>query len=77
MNAQTAFDSRVQNVPQEWRGPLVEVMDTFECVSIYFQSEGNEKLYSPELALGLTRLIIELHAKEFDVALSAAEHATN
>tara|TARA_Y100001937_G_scaffold128707_1_gene207056 strand:+ start:7185 stop:7343 length:159 start_codon:yes stop_codon:yes gene_type:complete len=52
-------------------------MDTFECVSIYFQSEGNEKFYSPELALGLTRLIIELHAKEFDVALSVAEHATN
>ena len=77
MNAQNAFDNRVQNVPHEWRGPLVDVMDTFECVCIYFDAKRSKELFSPELALGLTRLIIELHAKEFDVALSAAKQANN
>jgi hypothetical protein len=76
MDVTTAFDRRLEHVPDTWKGPLVDVMDTFECVSMWFQGD-NEKLYSPELALGLTRLVIEQHAKEHQIAVDAIRSASN
>ena len=60
----TLFDRRVEVLPNEWKGPSVEVMDTFETVSRYFSDEETSSLYSPELALGLTKLILERHDAE-------------
>ena len=60
----TPFDRRVHILPHEWKGPSVDVMDTFKTVSRYFSDEETSKLYSPELALGLTKLILERHDAE-------------
>lgn len=53
------FDQRIENAPHEWKIHLVDIMDTFDSVSLFFESEEKAKLYSPELALGLTKLVVE------------------
>lgn len=58
------FDRRIENAPHEWKRHLVDVMDTFDSVSLFFESDEKAKLYSPELALGLTRLVVERHDAE-------------
>ena len=64
MDFRTRFDRRIENVPSEWKGHLVDVMDTFDSISLFFESDENAALYSPELALGLTRLVVERHDAE-------------
>jgi hypothetical protein len=57
----SSFDRRIKNTPPEWRGPLVEVVDTAEAIHLAMKGWGIE---SPELLLGLTRLAVE----RFDAA---------
>ena len=60
----TAFDWRVEHAPSEWKGPLTEVMDTFDSVSLFFSDEDKEKWFTPQLALELTKLVLERHDAE-------------
>jgi|TARA_B100000035_G_scaffold6124_1_gene5365 hypothetical protein len=64
MNPVSNFNRRIEVTPDEWRQVLVDVMDTFDSVSLYFEQDDKAKFYSPELALGLTRLVIERHDAE-------------
>ena len=58
------FERRLDFLPSGWKSPFVEVMDTFETVSMFFESDDKDKLYSPELALGLTKIILDRHDVE-------------
>ena len=40
MDATTPFDRRLAHVPQEWRGPVVDVVETFEIVQLGLKSIG-------------------------------------
>jgi hypothetical protein len=58
----------LEYVPEEWKAPLIDVLDTAGCVYTYIKTSVDMPL-SPELVLGLTRLVLERHDKE-----SAANH---
>ena len=60
----TRFDRRVDIAPREWKGPLTEVMDTFDSVSLFFCDEDKDKWFTPQLALELTKLVLERHDAE-------------
>jgi hypothetical protein len=49
------FDCRIENTPDQWRGPLTEVIDTADAVRLAMEDWGIE---SPELLLGLTQLVL-------------------
>lgn len=51
------FDRRLTHVPHQWKGPLVDVVDTAEAVMCALKDWGLDK--SPELIVGLTRLAFE------------------
>ena len=42
MDLTTAFDRRLEFVPDSWREPLVDVVDTFETVQIGLKCIGIE-----------------------------------
>lgn len=50
------FDRRIDQTPHEWRGPLVEVIDTADAIRLALKDWNIE---SPELLLGLTALALE------------------
>lgn len=56
----TPFDHRLSCVPNEWRGPLVEVIDTFETVQIGLKDIGID---DPFLLAEAVRLVLERHDK--------------
>lgn len=60
MDATTAFDRRLKHVPHEWRGPLVDVIDTFENVQIGLKSIGID---DPFLLTEAVRLVLDRHDK--------------
>tara|TARA_R100000988_G_scaffold97971_1_gene65744 strand:+ start:117 stop:356 length:240 start_codon:yes stop_codon:yes gene_type:complete len=62
-NFLTAFDRRIDVTPDEWKGPLTQVMDTFDSVCLYFSDKSKEK-WTPQLGLELTKLILERHDAE-------------
>lgn len=62
-NFLTPFDRRIDVTPDEWKGPLTEVMDTFDSVSLYFSDDNKEK-WTPQLGLELTKLVLERHDAE-------------
>ncbi|MGA0848237.1 MAG: hypothetical protein ACO3PY_06510 [Pontimonas sp.] len=51
------FDRRLTHVPHQWKEPLVDVVDTAEAVICALKDWEMEK--SPELIVGLTRLVLE------------------
>ena len=50
-----SFDKRINHTPIEWRGPLVEVIDTADAVRLAMK---DWEIDSPELLLGLTQLVL-------------------
>lgn len=50
------FDTRIGHTPQEWRQPLVDVVDTADAIRLALQ---DWEIDSPELLVGLTRLALE------------------
>jgi len=45
MDATTGFDHRLKHLPNRWRAPIVDVMDTFETMQIGLKSIGIEDSY--------------------------------
>jgi hypothetical protein len=62
MDITSAFDRRLQHLPHDWRGPLVDVLDTAETVRLRLQEWGMED--NAEALVGLTRLVLEQHRQE-------------
>jgi hypothetical protein len=53
------LDRRISNLPMEWRGPLVEILDTAETVHLWLAQIGQQD--NAEALVGLTRLVLERH----------------
>lgn len=62
MHHSNSFDIRLELTPYEWKGPIVEVLDTVETVIIKLRSIDYEP--DPALVGRLTDLILERHAAE-------------
>jgi hypothetical protein len=60
MDSTTDFDRRLRIIPEEWRGPLVDVIDTFENVQIGLKSIGID---DPFLLTEAVRLVLDRHDK--------------
>lgn len=58
MTFHSAFDRRINNTPSEWSGPLTEVVDTADAIRLALKDWGID---SPELILGLTKLVLDRH----------------
>jgi hypothetical protein len=63
------FDIRVSNIPSEWQGPCVEVIDTAETICIGLQAStvfktANPVVDCPRLVAELTRLVFEVRASK-------------
>lgn len=58
MDTTTAFDRRLDNTPDEWKGPLVDVIDTIESVKMGLNSLG---IHDSRLLIEATRLVLECH----------------
>lgn len=54
------LDEHISHVPQEWATPLASVIDSASVILIALKEW---KIDSPELLLGLTKLVIEEHDK--------------
>ena len=61
MDATTAFDRRLKHVPDPWKGPLVEVVDTFENVQIGLKSIGIDDSF---VLIEAARMVLERRDKE-------------
>jgi hypothetical protein len=57
----TPFDRRLVHVPHKWRGPIVDVIDTFETVQIGLKSIGIE---DPFVLIEAVRLVFDRHNKD-------------
>ena len=53
---QPSFDRYIEHAPPEWRGPLTEVIDTAGAIR---RALDDFDIDSPELLLGLTKLVLE------------------
>ena len=62
MHYSSEFDLRLELIPYEWKGPVVDVLDTVETVIIKLRSIEYEP--DPVLVWRLTDLILERHAAE-------------
>jgi hypothetical protein len=60
MDLTTAFDHRLKHVPDRWRGPLVDVVDTFETVQIGLRSVGID---DPFVLIEAVRLVFDRYDK--------------
>jgi hypothetical protein len=60
MDLTTAFDHRLELVPDRWRGPLVDVVDTFGTVQIGLKSIGID---DPFVLVEAVRLVLDRHDK--------------
>jgi hypothetical protein len=54
------LDERISYAPPAWAVPLADVIDTADIIHIALKSW---KIDSPELLLGLTKLVIERYDK--------------
>lgn len=64
MDQLTDFNLRILNVPEEWKQPLVETIDTMSAISVGIKSElnvNNPAIDCPELLLALTKIALERH----------------
>jgi hypothetical protein len=55
----THIDRRIDSLPDDWRGPTVEVLDTLETVLIALRSHGVAE--DSGLIADLTALILDRH----------------
>ena len=60
MDATTPFDHRLVHVPHEWRGPIVDVVDTFETVQIGLKSIGID---DPFVLIEAVKLVLDRYDK--------------
>lgn len=58
------FNRRLEQLPSEWRGPLVDVIDTAAAVRLALQDWDREG--DSQLLLGLTQLVLEQHRRSQD-----------
>lgn len=56
----TPFDRRLVHVPHKWRGPIVDVIDTFETVQLGLKSIGIE---DPFVLIEAARLVFDRYDK--------------
>ena len=61
MDLTTAFDRRLKHVPDRWRDPIVDVVDTFETVQIGLKCIGIE---DPFVLIEAVKLVLDRHDKE-------------
>lgn len=67
MDQLTDFNLRILNTPEEWKQPLIDIIDTMSAISVGIRSEPgiiNPALECPDLLLGLTKMVIERHDLE-------------
>jgi hypothetical protein len=64
MTTHPAFDCRLANVPSTWRGPIVEVIDTFETAQIGLKSIGVD---DPFVLIEAVKLILDRYDKREDL----------
>jgi hypothetical protein len=60
MNLTNSFDERLAHVPHKWRGPIVDVVDTFETVQIGLKCAGID---DPFILTEAVRLVFERYDK--------------
>jgi len=60
MDLTTAFDRRLKHVPDRWRDPIVDVVDTFETVQIGLRSVGID---DPFILIEAVRLTFDRYDK--------------
>ena len=60
MDLTTAFDHRLKRVPDRWRRPLVDVVDTFETVQIGLKSVGIDDQF---VLIEAVRLVFDRYDK--------------
>lgn len=60
MDLTTAFDRRLKHVPDSWREPLVDVVDTFETVQIGLKCIGIE---DPFVLIEAVKLVLDRRDK--------------
>ena len=70
MNHLSPFDRRIDSLPYQWRGPLVEVVDTADAIRLALK---DWEIDSPELLLGLTKLTLDRYDAQQLTSQSAAE----
>jgi hypothetical protein len=63
MDCTTPFDHALTSVPAEWKGPLVDVVDTAAMVRLGIEHSIKIRPTS-ELIAALTRLAVERHNRE-------------
>ena len=57
------FNQQLKHVPEDWRGPIVEVVDTFETVRLGLEGIGvNDTLALIEAV----KLVLDRHDKSID-----------
>jgi hypothetical protein len=61
MDLTTAFDHRLEHVPDSWKTPLVDVVDTFETVQIGLKCIGIE---DPFVLIEAVKLVLDRRDKE-------------
>jgi hypothetical protein len=61
----TPFDSRIDNTPWEWRGPLVDTMDTAEAVRLRLKEWGMEN--DAHALVGFTALVLQEHRRQLEI----------
>jgi hypothetical protein len=61
MDLTTAFDHRLKHVPDSWKTPLVDVVDTFETVQIGLKCIGIE---DPFVLIEAVKLVLDRRDKE-------------
>jgi hypothetical protein len=57
------FDRRIDLTPEPWKGALVDVIDTADAVALGIR-ESLKMEPTPELLVGLTRLVLEREAQQ-------------
>lgn len=60
MDLTTPFDQRLEHVPYGWRGPIVDIVDTFETVQMGMKALG---VNNPHIVLEVVKLVLERHDK--------------
>lgn len=60
MDSLNAFDLRLQNIPIDWKQPIVDVVDTFDTVQIGLKSIGID---DPFLLTKAVELVLDRYDK--------------
>lgn len=60
MDSKTPFEKRLELIPWEWKGPLVDVIDTIETVQMGLKSIGID---DPFVLMEAVRLVIDRYNK--------------